>query len=129
MHKIIVTGCAGFIGYHLSKKLFNSSHKIIGIDNVNNYYDQRLKLDRLSELKRASKITKVQWDFFEVNLEDDDAIKSIFNNFKPDIVIHLAAQAGVRYSLKNPKAYINSNIVGFNNIIEACKNLNIKKTS
>ena len=82
-----------------SFKIIKSSHKIIGIDNVNNYYDPRLKLDRLSELKRASKITKVQWDFFKVNLEDD-AIKSIFNNFKPDIVIHLAAQAGVKVFLK-----------------------------
>src|SRR5699024_6920116 len=118
--KILVTGSAGFIGSHLSKRLLNEGHQVIGIDNINNYYDPQLKKDRLKILEHPKFI------FVKTDLEDLDTIKHVFNEHKPEIVINLAAQAGVRYSLENPHAYINSNIVGFTNVLEACRHFKVE---
>ncbi|KKB35458.1 NAD-dependent epimerase [Bacillus thermotolerans] len=113
--KILITGSAGFIGSHLAKKLLESNYSVIGIDNLNNYYDVNLKRSRLSFLETSN------FHFEKANLENRDIVMSIFEKYKPDVVINLAAQAGVRYSLENPHAYIDSNIVGFTNILEACR--------
>jgi UDP-glucuronate 4-epimerase len=115
MKKILITGSAGFIGSHLSKRLLAEDHQVIGIDNINDYYDPQLKEDRLTRL------TNDNFTFIKTDLEDLDMINETFKKHKPEIVINLAAQAGVRYSLKNPHAYINSNVVGFTNILEACR--------
>lgn len=119
--QILVTGCAGFIGFHLSKYLLKENIEVIGVDNINDYYDINLKYSRLDILKKYN-----NFKFYKVSLEDEKEINNIFvdNNIK--YVVNLAAQAGVRYSLKNPKAYIDSNIVGFLSILEACKNHDIK---
>ena len=119
--KILVTGCAGFIGMHLCKSLLNDGFEVCGIDNMNSYYDKSLKIDRI-------KILKVFSNFFfeEVDLNNLEAIKIIFESFKPDKVVNLAAQAGVQYSLINPSAYIKSNVSGFLNILECCKDYNVK---
>lgn len=114
--KVLVTGAAGFIGFHLSKKLLEKNYTVIGIDNINDYYSPSLKEDRLRLLKQYS-----NFSFFKINLREKEKVDNIFNNFKFDYVIHLAAQAGVRYSLENPYAYIDSNIIGFMNILEACR--------
>jgi UDP-glucuronate 4-epimerase len=119
--KILVTGCAGFIGMHLCKSLLNDGFEVRGLDNMNSYYDKSLKIDRI-------KILKVFSNFFfeEVDLNNLEAIKIIFESFKPDKVVNLAAQAGVQYSLINPSAYIKSNVSGFLNILECCKDYNVK---
>jgi len=129
--KVLVTGAAGFIGYHVVKALVNRGDKVVGIDNINDYYDQNLKYGRLldcgiesSELKDSKSIQSnkyANFTFLKVRLEDAKSIKDLFEEEKFDHVIHLAAQAGVRYSLENPHAYIESNIVGFVNILEACR--------
>ncbi len=116
MSNYLITGSAGFIGYHLSKRLLEEGYKIIGIDNLNKYYDVTLKEARLNMLKQYGNFT-----FYKAALEDGEAIKQIFASHNVSLVINLAAQAGVRYSLENPMAYINSNIVGFVNILEACR--------
>ncbi|MBD8013370.1 NAD-dependent epimerase [Planococcus wigleyi] len=118
--KILITGVAGFIGSNLAKRLLNDNHKIIGIDNLNDYYDVNLKKDRLKNIKSDS------FNFFEIDLENNEDIDKVFSKHKPDIVINLAAQAGVRYSIENPRAYINSNIVGFINILEATRHNKVK---
>lgn len=133
MKKVLVTGAAGFIGYHLVKSLVQKGYSVVGIDNLNTYYDVQLKLDRLKELGIDTRSpTFVQQEktqskndpelcFWQLDLCDEDNLHQLFEDEKLDIVINLAAQAGVRYSIKNPKAYINSNIVGFANLLEACR--------
>ena len=114
--KILVTGCAGFIGFHLCKSLLDDDYEVLGIDNLNNYYDPNLKLARLKELKPYK-----NFKFEKVDIADKDLITRSFQSFKPNKVVNLAAQAGVRYSIENPYAYMNSNMVGFLNIIELCR--------
>ena len=118
--KILVTGCAGFIGFHLSKSLIEQGHEIIGIDNLNDYYDQDLKRDRLEILKEMG------LDFKKIDLVDEKELDCLFNDHSFEKVVNMAAQAGVRYSIENPKAYIESNIVGFTNLIEISKKYNVK---
>jgi UDP-glucuronate 4-epimerase len=115
--KILITGAAGFIGYHLSKKLLDDSYQIIGIDNLNDYYDTSLKQSRLEILGKYN-----NFNFHKVDLKDKTAVDKIFETYQPTHVINLAAQAGVRYSIENPYAYVDSNLIGFMNILEACRN-------
>ena len=116
---ILVTGAAGFIGFHLSMKLLQNGEKVVGLDNLNNYYDPKLKKARL-EILHSSKNNL--FSFIKSDLEEKESIKHIFQTFSPKVVVNLAAQAGVRYSLKNPYSYVNSNIVGFINILEESRN-------
>ena len=116
--KILVTGAAGFIGYHLSKELLENNNQIYGIDNFSTYYDPNLKKDRINQLKSFK-----NFDFNEIDICDLDSLKSIFKKNNFERVVNLAAQPGVRYSLINPFEYINSNLVGFVNIIELCKEI------
>lgn len=115
--KILITGAAGFIGFHLSKKLLDHSYQIIGIDNLNDYYDPNLKQSRLEILGEYN-----NFNFHKVDLKDKVAVDNIFETYQPTHVINLAAQAGVRYSIENPYAYVDSNLTGFMNILEACRN-------
>ena len=117
----LVTGAAGFIGYHLCKRLLGEGRTVIGIDNLNDYYDVRLKNARLEELKKMPGFT-----FYRVDLGNLEALKRIFEGTPIDVVVNLAAQAGVRYSLQNPHAYVNANLVGFVNILECCRHNRIK---
>jgi len=119
--KILVTGAAGFIGFHLSKRILELGGTVIGFDNINDYYDTKLKYARLEILEKYEKFTFIKGD-----LADKEAVDSLFLTYQPEIVVNLAAQAGVRYSIDNPKAYIDSNIVGFFNIIEACRHNPVK---
>ncbi len=116
--KILITGAAGFIGWYLAKRVCeeNPNAKVIGFDSVNNYYDVKLKEYRLKELDKYSNFT-----FIKGNLADKTKIDEIFEKYHPDIVVNLAAQAGVRYSIDHPDAYIESNLIGFYNILEACR--------
>ncbi len=123
---ILVTGAAGFIGFHLTNKLLKAGHKVIGIDNLNSYYSQKLKKSRIELLYENSKQNNTSFHLEQINLEDEESINNTFQSFKPECVINLAAQAGVRYSIKNPKAYIDSNIVGFGNILEATRNNKVR---
>ena len=116
MKIVCLTGVAGFIGFHLANKLHEDGFKIIGIDNLNSYYDKQLKLDRLSELKKLNNFL-----FLKLGISDDEAVLSLDKEYKFDIVINLAAQAGVQYSLENPHEYISSNVRGFLNILELSK--------
>lgn len=118
--KVLITGTAGFIGSHLAKKLIEKDHSIVGVDNINDYYDPQLKEDRLKTIDES------YHTFYKLNLEDYDELTEVFRKERPDIVINLAAQAGVRYSLENPRAYIDSNIVGFMNILECCRHFDVK---
>jgi UDP-glucuronate 4-epimerase len=118
---ILITGAAGFIGFHLCEKLLKLKNKIIGIDNLNSYYDVNLKKDRLKILKKYK-----QFKFYKFDLQNFKKLDRVFKKYKPNKVINLAAQAGVRYSLKNSKLYFNSNIKGFYNIIELSKIYKIK---
>ena len=117
----MITGAAGFIGFHLSKRLLELGYRIIGLDNLNSYYDIKLKYNRLKILEKFSEFT-----FIEMDLIDSKSLNDIFGQYQPEIVINLAAQAGVRYSIENPKAYIDSNIIGFFNVLEACKHYPVK---
>jgi UDP-glucuronate 4-epimerase len=128
--KILITGTAGFIGFHLAKRLLERGDTVVGIDNINDYYDTNLKYARLAETGISKEAenwhTKIQstkypnYSFVRMKLEDREQLNALFETEKFDKVCNLAAQAGVRYSLKNPHAYISSNIVGFMNILEAC---------
>ena len=121
--RILVTGAAGFIGSNLVKRLFTELQgaTIVGLDNMNDYYDVSLKEWRLEQLKIESEKLKVDWHFVKGNLADKSVIDALFAEYKFDIVVNLAAQAGVRYSIENPDAYIQSNMIGFYNILEACR--------
>ena len=137
--KILVTGTAGFIGYHLALKLLERGNTIIGLDNINDYYDVNLKYARLNELgidknllednKLVTSKTYPNHKFVKMDLADTNFIYNLFKNEKFDAVCNLAAQAGVRYSIENPHAYIDSNIKGFMNILEACRHNNISNLS
>ena len=122
--KIIVTGAAGFIGSGIVNKLLSESIEVLGIDNINNYYNPFLKERRIEAIEEIDQ--KKLWSFYKVNLEDTQKIDKIFKEYKPDIVINLAAQAGVRYSIEKPMDYIESNIVGFLNILEGCRNYKVE---
>ncbi|AMN67416.1 NAD-dependent epimerase [Psychrobacter sp. P11G5] len=122
--KILVTGAAGFIGFHLIRKLLDKNHFIVGIDNINNYYDVDLKNDRIKMLGENSSADI--FTFIKLDLADREAMSTLFSNYKFDIVINLGAQAGVRYSIENPNAYIDSNVVGFLNVLEGCRHTNVK---
>jgi UDP-glucuronate 4-epimerase len=134
--KILVTGTAGFIGFHLAKKLIQANHEVIGLDMINDYYDVNLKYSRLSETGISREKTEYgkltqssnhpNYRFIKMKLEDTDGINKIFETEKFDRVCNLAAQAGVRYSLTNPRVYIDSNILGFTNILEACRHNQIQ---
>lgn len=131
MSKILVTGAAGFIGFHTARRLLRDGHEVVGLDNINDYYDVSLKYARLAETgiskeaekwhSRVRSSLNPDYSFVRMNLEDRDPLNRLFEEEKFDKVCHLAAQAGVRYSLQNPYAYIESNITGFLNILEACR--------
>ena len=123
---ILVTGSAGFIGFAVSKKLLNLGYEVVGYDNLNDYYDVKLKKSRIKELQRLSKKMKINFVFFKKDLNDKRSLNKIFKKYKINKVINLAAQAGVRYSIKNPEAYLHSNISGFLNILELSKKFKIK---
>ncbi|RAV30998.1 NAD-dependent epimerase [Sinomicrobium soli] len=136
--RILVTGAAGFIGFHLCKKLVENGHRVVGLDNVNDYYDPELKYARLQELGMQKSETSVFGNtvvsstygdilqFVRMQLEDREALPALFEKEKFEAVVNLAAQAGVRYSLENPMAYVDSNLVGFVNILECCRHYNIQ---
>ena len=117
--KVLLTGVAGFIGYHVALKLLARGDTVIGVDNLNDYYDVRLKQARLDDIEAYQNAKN--FSFIKLDLAENAATQQLFSHEKPDSVIHLAAQAGVRYSLENPHAYISSNIVAFTNILEACR--------
>lgn len=121
MEKILITGVAGFIGFHLTNLLLDYQYSVVGIDNLNNYYDVELKEGRLSLLKARRNFT-----FIKMDLKDKEAIDNLFKDNSFDYAINLAAQAGVRYSIINPYAYVDSNLIGFMNILEACRNYPVK---
>ncbi|TYA71875.1 NAD-dependent epimerase [Seonamhaeicola marinus] len=135
--KILVTGAAGFIGFHVSQILLKKGYDVIGLDNINNYYDVELKFSRLNELgiskEHANSFNRLcesqslkRFKFVRMNLENREELPKLFETENIDIVCNLAAQAGVRYSLENPESYVDSNLVGFLNILECCRNFNIK---
>lgn len=119
--KIILTGAAGFIGSHLATRLLEAGCEVIGIDNLNDYYDVSLKNYRLEKLNKYN-----NFEFILCDISDKEAVNKIFAEYKADYVINLAAQAGVRYSIENPQVYIDSNVIGFFNILEACRNNPVK---
>ena len=135
---ILVTGAAGFIGFHLSKSLLKKGHTVVGLDNINDYYDVNLKYARLNELGIAQKdaeiflnkstgdLFKDEYQFVRMNLEDRENLPTLFKESEFDVVCNLGAQAGVRYSIENPETYIDSNVVGFLNILECCRHHKIE---
>ena len=121
MGTVLVTGAAGFIGYYLSECLLKEGVQVIGYDNLNDYYDKRLKDARLEILNKYDGFT-----FIKGNIADKEKVMSVFSEYKPEVVVNLAAQAGVRYSITNPDAYKESNMIGFFNILEACRAYPVK---
>ena len=121
MKKILVTGAAGFIGFHLSQRLLAAGSEVVGLDNLNDYYDPRLKQDRLARLTPQSGFTHAHLD-----LADRTGMAELFEQYRFDAVVNLAAQAGVRYSLINPHSYVDTNIVGFVNVLEGCRHTGVK---
>ncbi|AFM21803.1 nucleoside-diphosphate-sugar epimerase [Acetomicrobium mobile DSM 13181] len=119
--KILITGAAGFIGFHLAKFMLERGHFVIGLDNLNSYYDPRLKEDRLDMLRAYDNFV-----FYRADLKEKPAVDEVFAACKPEYAVNLAAQAGVRYSLENPYAYVDSNLVGFVNVLEACRSYLVK---
>ncbi len=119
--KILLTGAAGFIGAHLAKGLLNRNYDVLGVDNLNDYYDPTLKIDRLKTLDSFN-----NFKFVKSDISDLENLENIFNEFKPQRVVNLAAQPGVRYSLKNPHAYVSSNLQGFVNVIDLCRLKNVE---
>lgn len=135
MKKILITGSAGFIGYHLTKRLLSKGNFVVGIDNINDYYDIELKYARLAETGvykkciqefKEIKSDSYNYSFYKVNINDKEQLEDIFKTHNFDIVVNLAAQAGVRYSIDNPDVYVQSNILGFFNILECCRNHKIE---
>ncbi|MCD4804888.1 MAG: NAD-dependent epimerase [Desulfobacterales bacterium] len=120
-NRVLITGAAGFIGFHLSMRLLKNGCHVTGIDNLNPYYDVKLKEARLEKLTSFE-----NFSFYKMDISDKKSLEAIFNNTKYDVVVNLAAQAGVRYSIKNPHAYVDSNIVGFVNLLEACRHNDVK---
>jgi UDP-glucuronate 4-epimerase len=118
---VLVTGVAGFIGMHTAMRLLAEGHAVFGIDNLNSYYDEQLKLARLRQLEQFS-----AFRFVRMDIGDRDAIRRFFSRCNPDRIVHLAAQAGVRYSIDHPEAYVDSNLVGFVNLLEACRRIDIE---
>jgi UDP-glucuronate 4-epimerase len=118
---VLITGAAGFIGFHLSQRLMREGLSVVGIDNLNDYYDPALKQMRLAALRETQEEASAEFEFLEMDLADRDAIAGLFAANKFDVVINLAAQAGVRYSLENPHAYADANLTGFLNILEGCR--------
>ncbi len=124
-YTILVTGSAGFIGSALVRKLLSEGQKVVGIDNLNNYYSKSLKEERLKNIFKE-KSTGKKFKFYELNIDNIEALRKVSLKYKPEIIVNLAAQAGVRYSLRNPSAYTSSNLVGFSNILEICRELKVK---
>ena len=122
MGKVLVTGCSGFIGMHLCKSLLLEDEHVQGVDNLNDYYNVNLKKDRLDQLRNFK-----NFNFFQVDLFDMDSLERIFKSYSPQVVVNLAAQAGVRYSIKNPNSYIKTNIMGFMNVLECCRKYQVEK--
>lgn len=118
--KILITGTAGFIGSHLAKKLISQGHEVVGVDSINDYYSVTLKEDRLASIGNNN------FTFYKTKLENYEELTKIFTDEQPEVVVNLAAQAGVRYSIENPRAYIDSNIIGFMNVLECSRHFNIK---
>jgi len=127
MKKVLVTGSAGFIGFHLSKALLSLGFEVVGVDNLNNYYDPQLKINRLENINKFVDDSGLGecYSFVKLDISDNVALSGLFKDHNFNIVINLAAQAGVRYSLENPKAYVDSNLVGFTNILERCRHAEI----
>ena len=124
--KILVTGCAGFIGYHLCNRLIRENYEVIGLDNLNSYYSVSLKQSRNEILLNLSKNGQNNYSFYKGDISEFKFVEKIFQSHKPKIIINLAAQAGVRYSIENPNSYVYSNLVGFLNVLECCRNHNVK---
>ena len=120
-NRVLITGAAGFIGFHLSMRLLKNGCHVTGIDNLNSYYDVKLKEARLEKLTSFE-----NFSYYKMDISDKKSLEEIFNNTKHDVVVNLAAQAGVRYSIENPHAYVDSNIVGFVNLLEACRHNDVK---
>ena len=124
---ILVTGCGGFIGFHLALYLLKKNFSVIGIDNLNNYYSKKLKIDRVKELKKFASKKNKKFSFFKFDLSNNKKLQKVFKKKQINKVVHLAAQAGVRYSLIQPEKYFTNNLLSFFNILEACKDNKIKK--